>query len=61
MTSIFETDRTRLTPITDDDLPQIAAWISDFGLQRLVNPGMSFPQAEDDLLNPDGWFQADLH
>ncbi len=60
MPSIFEGERVRLTIITDDDLPQFAAWLSDFGLQRLVNPGMSFPHQLDDLLSPDGWFQADL-
>lgn len=60
MSSLFEGERTRLTAIHDDDLPQFAAWLSDFGLQRLVNPGMSFPHQLDDLRNPDGWFQSDL-
>lgn len=60
MAAIFEGERFRLTAITDDDLPLLAAWLSDFGLQRLVNPGMSFPHAVDHLLDPDGWFQADL-
>lgn len=60
MSSIFEGARIRLTTVHDDDLPQLAEWLSDFGLQRLVNPGMSFPHTADDLLNPDGWFQADL-
>jgi len=60
MSLIFASDRIALTTIRDDDLPQLAAWLSDFGLQRLVNPGMSFPHDVDDLLNPDGWFQADL-
>jgi len=60
MLPIFEGDRIRLTAITNDDLPQFAEWLSDFGLQRLVNPGMSFPHDVDDLLNLDGWFQADL-
>ena len=60
MESIFEGDRIRLTTIANDDLPQFAAWLSDFSLQRLVNPGMSFPHDVDDLLNPEGWFQADL-
>jgi RimJ/RimL family protein N-acetyltransferase len=60
MSSLFEGERIRLTPITDDELPQFAEWLSDFGLQRLVNPGMSFPHNVDDLLNPEGWFQADL-
>lgn len=60
MNSIFETERIRLTSFTDDDLPQFATWLSDFGLQRLVNPGMSVPHDKDDFLNPDGWFQADM-
>lgn len=60
MSSIFEDERIRLTVVRDDDLPQFAEWLSDFGLQRLVNPGMSVPHTVDDLLNPDGWFQADM-
>lgn len=60
MSSIFEGERIRLTPITNNDLPQIANWLSDFGLQRLVNPHMSFPFKVEDLLNPEGWFQSDL-
>jgi RimJ/RimL family protein N-acetyltransferase len=60
MSAIFQSERIRLTPITDDDLPQFAEWFSDFGLQRLMHPGMSFPNDVDDLLNPNGWFQADL-
>ena len=60
MNSIFETERIRLTAFSDDDLPQFAAWLSNFGLQRLVNPGMSTPHDKDDFLNPDGWFQADI-
>jgi len=60
MSSIFESDRVRLTPFTDDDLIEFAARVSDFGLQRLVNPGMSFPHDVDDFLNPDGWFQQSL-
>lgn len=60
MNSIFETERIRLTSFTDEDLPQFASWLSDFGLQRLLNPGMSTPHNKEDYLNPDGWFQADL-
>lgn len=60
MSSLFIGERIRLTAIDNDDLPQLAEWLSDFGLQRLVNPGMSFPHNVDDLLNPDGWFQSDL-
>ena len=60
MSSMFESERIRLTSITDDDLPQFAEWLSDFGLQRLVNPGMSLPHDVDDLRDPEGWFQADL-
>ena len=60
MTATFASERIRLTSIIDDDLPQLSAWLSDFGLQRLVNPGMSVPHKLDDLLNPNGWFQDDL-
>lgn len=60
MTFIFEGERIRLTVVSNDVLPQFAAWMSDFGLQRLVNPGMSVPHSEDDFLDPDGWFQGDL-
>ncbi len=60
MSSIFESDRIRLTSIKDDDLSQHADWLSDFSLQRLVNPGMSFPITAGDLRNPEGWFQSDL-
>lgn len=60
MTTLFESERIRLTAYRDEDLPQLAEWLSDFSLQRLVNPGMSVPFDADDLLNPDGWFQADL-
>ncbi|MGB1286239.1 MAG: GNAT family N-acetyltransferase [Aggregatilineales bacterium] len=60
MSAIFETDRVRLTAFTDDDLPQFAAWLSDFELQRLVNPGISMLIDVDDLLNPEGWFQQSL-
>ena len=60
MSLIFEGDRIRLTIISNDDLPQFATWLSDFGLQRLVNPGMSLPYTTEDLLDPNGWFQADL-
>lgn len=58
MSSIFEGERIRLTTFSNDDLPQFVEWLSDFGLQRLVNPGMSVPHDEDDFLNPDGWFQS---
>lgn len=60
MSAIFEGERLRLTNFTNDDLPQFAEWLSDFGLQRLVNPGMSFPHDVDNLLDPHGWFQTDL-
>ena len=60
MSSIFEGERIRLTPIRDDDLPQFAAWLSDIGLQRLLNPGMSLPQSVENYRDPNGWFQADL-
>lgn len=60
MSSIFESERIRLSSISNNDLPQLATWLSDFGLQRLVNPGMSIPFNVDDLLNPEGWFQTDL-
>lgn len=60
MSTIFQSERIYLTPITNYDLPQFAAWLSDFGLQRLVNPGMSVPQDVEELLNPDSWFQSDL-
>jgi len=60
MSALFMSERIRLTSITNDDLPQFAKWLSDFGLQRLVNPGMSMPHDVDDFLNPDGWFQSDL-
>lgn len=60
MSPILKSDRIRLTSITNDDLPQFATWLSDFGLQRLVNPGMSMPHDADDYLKPDSWFQADL-
>ena len=48
MPSILKSDRIRLTAITNDDLPQYATWLSDFGLQRLVNPGMSMHHDADD-------------
>jgi len=60
MSSMFHGERIRLTSIQDDDLPQLAHRLSDFGLQRLVNPGMSIPHTTEDLTNPDGWFQSDL-
>ncbi|MCA9907771.1 MAG: GNAT family N-acetyltransferase [Anaerolineae bacterium] len=60
MSRIFASERIRLTPITNADIPQFAEWLSDFGLQRLVNPGLSFPTSAADLLDPAGWFQADL-
>lgn len=60
MSSIFDSDRIRLTAIDNNDLPQFAEWLSDFGLQRLVNPGMSFPHDSDSFLDPEGWFQSDL-
>ena len=60
MSALFTSERIRLTPINNDDLPQFAKWLSNFGLQRLVNPGMSMPHDVDDLLNPEGWFQASL-
>ena len=58
--SLFIGERIRLTAIRDDNLPQLAEWLSDFGLQRLVNPGMSFPHSVDNFLDPTGWFQSDL-
>ena len=60
MIATFVSERIHLTEIMDDDLPQLSVWLSDFGLQRLLNPGMSFPHKVEDLLNPDGWFQDDL-
>ena len=60
MSSLFHSERIRLAPVTDNDLPQHARWLSDFGLQRLVNPYMSVPMSADDLLDPNGWFQSDL-
>ena len=60
MSPLFASDRIYLTFITDGDLPQFAAWFSDFGLQRLLNPRMSFPQHADEFLNPDGWYQSAL-
>lgn len=60
MSSTFTSERIHLTKIIDDDLPQLSTWLSDLGLQRLLNPGMSFPHKVEDLLNPDGWFQDDL-
>lgn len=61
MSSSFTGKRVRLTKIHNDDLPELAKWLSDFGLQRLVNPGMSFPHAVDDFLDLEGWFQSDLN
>lgn len=58
--SIFESERLGFTPFSDEDIVEFAAWVSDFGLQRLVNPGMSVPHDVDDFLNPESWFQADL-
>ncbi len=52
-------DRIRLTAITDDDLPTIAKWLSDLGLQRLVNPGGVVPVRAEFLLDPNGWFAAE--
>ena len=61
MSSIFESERTRLSIINNDNLPQQAEWMSDFGLQRLVNPFISTPMSADDLLDPNGWFQSSLN
>ena len=32
MRSIFETDRIRLTPISNDDLPQLVTWLAEIHL-----------------------------
>lgn len=60
MSSIFESERIRLSAIHNDNLPQYAEWLSDFSLQRLVNPFMSSPTDVDNLLDPNSWFQRDL-
>lgn len=60
MSSIFESERIRLSAIHNDNIPQYAEWLSDFSLQRLVNPFMSNPSDADDLLDPNSWFQRDL-
>lgn len=58
-TDLFEGERVRLTAFTDDDVPQFAMWLSDLGLQRLVNPGLVAPLNVQDLLDPNGWLAAD--
>jgi len=56
----FSSAHLTYTPITNTDIAQLATSLSDFSLQRLVNPGMSFPMTPDDLLNPDSWLQTDI-
>lgn len=56
---IFEGDRIRLAAVTDDDVPIVANWLSDLGLQRLVNPGSVVPMTAEQLLDPNGWFAAE--
>lgn len=56
----FAGDRITLTTFRDDDLTQFAHWLSNFDLQRMVNPGMNAPFNPDDLNDPNGWFQQGL-
>ena len=52
-------ERIRLTPVLDEDVPLLAEWLSDMGLQRLVNPGIVTPFTAQDLLDPESWFMQD--
>jgi RimJ/RimL family protein N-acetyltransferase len=51
--------RIRLSAVRDEDVPTVATWQSDLGLQRLVNPGGVGPMTTAYLLDPNGWFMAD--
>lgn len=52
-------ERIRFAALLDDDIPQLARWLSDPALQRLVNPGPITPMTAQDLLSPESWLSRD--
>jgi RimJ/RimL family protein N-acetyltransferase len=57
--AILQGDRIRLDAIRDDDLPLLARWLDDLGVQRLANPGIVTPITVLDLQDPEGWFEPE--
>lgn len=58
-TTLFSGERIRLIRVTDEHLPPFAGWLTDFGVQRFVNPGAVAPMTPEQLLDPNGWMAAD--
>ena len=57
--TLFTGERIRLIRLTDDHLPQFAEWLTDFEVQRFVNPGTVVPVTGADLLDPNSWMASD--